>query len=423
MDAVLPSYSDLLSILKALPDPLVVVNNEGIIVFVNRYAELLFIYKSNELVGKKIETLIPNRYRHAHLSHRANYFNRPKTRPMGFGIELYGLQSDGTEIPVSISLAPLNTDEGQFIIATIIDISIKIKMEQSEAILSTAFKFIDDAIISINAQGNIILWNKGAEQLFLYSKVEAIGQPIEFICPIHKRHELKKNLEILWRGEKILEYETERMRKDGKIMSITLNISPVFNAQHKLIGAIAILRDITRQKLREKKLKYLAEHDRLTGLINPIILKDRISQGILWSKRYQRIMAVCFIDLDNFKSINDTYGHATGDALLNALASRLRNVLRKTDSIARVGGDEFVILFLDLASEDDAIKLSQCIFNLLENPIQVGKHQLKITLSMGLAFYPKDGELHLIEKADAAMYYAKNHGKNSVHVFNDSIQL
>ena len=153
-------------------------------------------------------------------------------------------------------------------------------------------------------------------------------------------------------------------------------------------------------------------------MINHVIFKDRIARDIIWAKRYQSCIAVCFIDLDDFKKINDTYGHAIGDKVLVATAQSLHACLRGVDTIARVGGDEFALILLEIKNATAAIQIVQKIKKHFEEKIVIDDLSIKITFSIGVAVYPDDDGDSLLEKADAAMHYVKEHGKNNFKLFD-----
>ena len=159
--------------------------------------------------------------------------------------------------------------------------------------------------------------------------------------------------------------------------------------------------------------KNLAGHDALTGLINRNSLEDRIDQAIKLSKRNKSSAAVFFIDIDDFKKINDDYGHAIGDLLLQNLAKRIQAHIRQVDTLARIGGDEFVLLLPDIKNEDNAIQLAQLIIHLMAEEFSIEGKKHMITLSIGISLYPKEDSKSLLTSADSAMYYVKKHGKNN----------
>jgi diguanylate cyclase (GGDEF)-like protein len=178
------------------------------------------------------------------------------------------------------------------------------------------------------------------------------------------------------------------------------------------IGLIS--RDISKHKEIEENLTRLAYYDSLTGLPNLRLFQDRYSQSLLSAKRYQRKLAVLYLDLDDFKLINDEYGHAVGDELLKTVAARLSHCVRDPDTVCRLGGDEFLILLQQFEQTEDIEKVAQRVIDALNNRFQIQHNDISITCSMGAAIYPQDGieGEALLEIADAAMYQAKKSGKN-----------
>ncbi len=221
------------------------------------------------------------------------------------------------------------------------------------------------------------------------------------------------------RGESLRQFETWHVRQDGKTIPVAVTISPVYNKAHQILAAITIARNISQQKQVEAKLQYFADHDTLTGLIHHVILKDRITQSIAWAKRYQTCMAVCFMDIDNFKTINDTYGHALGDQVLATNAQRMQSCVREVDTISRVGGDEFALILLDIAGPQQAVDIIVKMRRCLAQNMDIDGRIIHLTCSFGIAIYPSEDDHSLLEKADAAMYYVKKQGKNNYKVFDE----
>lgn len=177
----------------------------------------------------------------------------------------------------------------------------------------------------------------------------------------------------------------------------------------RLIGSIT---DITERKLFENRLTHQAFHDPLTGLPNRVLFMDRLEQAIAYANRWQKSVALLFLDLNEFKSVNDRYGHAVGDALLQLVAARLLSCVRRTDTVARLSGDEFILLLPQVSGVSDAVKVAEQVARALSEPFQFDAHQLHTTTSIGISLYPRDGfgASELIENADMAMYHAKQHG-------------
>ena len=411
-------YSQLSDLLNSIPYALLLVDKAGEIVLFNTNTQNLFGYEKAELLAMKIEQLIPDRFRHKHKTYREEYILHPKMRPMGIGMDLFGLKKNGMEFPIEISLSPLQTEIGICTIVALIDISVRKNSERKEAMLTTAMNFSDEAVIATDLEGKIIIWNRGAEHLYGYAQNDVLNQSLQLLVPNTKLDEFNNLLKKIEQGEHIVQFETLRIRKNGEIVPVSITSSPILSEKGRPLGAIGVDRDISQQKQVESKLKYIGEHDSLTGLITRPLMNDRIQQGILWSDRHKNMMAICFLDIDDFKQVNDTYGHIIGDQLLIEISKRLKRCLRKTDSIARVGGDEFIFILLEINSEDAAINVIKKIFQCFKIPFQLDDLSITVTYSIGVSLYPKDGKKSLIEKSDSAMYYVKKNGKNNFKIFD-----
>lgn len=189
----------------------------------------------------------------------------------------------------------------------------------------------------------------------------------------------------------------------------------------RIVGVRGVLRDITKTYLQERHIAHMALHDALTGLPNRVLLEDRIHKTIQLARRSQECLAVCFIDLDHFKNINDAYGHKTGDALLLAMAQTLESSLRDGDTVARWGGDEFVALLPRLAGPDSAREVARKLVSVMNQTFELEGQPINATFSMGISLYPDDGDSveTLLAHADRAMFYAKSQGRNNFQLFND----
>jgi len=220
-----------------------------------------------------------------------------------------------------------------------------------------------------------------------------------------------------WQGE------IWNRRKDGAMFPEWLSIASVPGEQGAVTHYIGVFTDISDRKQSEARIHHLAHHDVLTGLPNRLLLEDRVSQGMLKSKRSSRPLALVFIDLDRFKNINDTLGHEVGDNLLVQAAQRGLAVLRDTDTLSRQGGDEFVVVLPELEHRQDAMHVTRKLLAALNQPYLLAGHELTVTGSAGIAIYPDDGQTvsELLRKADAAMYRAKEEGRNTFRFFSPEI--
>ncbi|MFM2056246.1 MAG: hypothetical protein RLY71_631 [Pseudomonadota bacterium] len=271
-----------------------------------------------------------------------------------------------------------------------------------------------DAIISKTTDGIVTSWNPAAQQMFGYSAREMIGQPLLRLLPPERQGEEDDILARIRRNEVIDSFETVRLRKDGSHLDVSVTISPVLDAAGRVIGASKIARDISRHKAAEEAIRRLAYHDTLTGLPNRRLLLDRLRHAMTLSQRSQSHAALLFIDLDRFKQLNDTHGHEAGDALLIAVAERLQGLVRESDTVARYGGDEFIVLCENLGPLPDAAaaharttadKIGAALG--AEFPLGALTHQGGASVGVHLFLGDAQDMDSLLKAADAAMYRTK----------------
>jgi len=262
------------SILEAIPDAVVAVNQQGVIIQVNSQTETLFAYTRDELIGQKIEMLVPERQRGQHDQHRAQFHATPKIRRMGSGLDLYGMRRDGSEFPVEISLSPVSTGNGAMVLSVIRDISDRKRIEEelrraneeldrrksrelrdSQNRLALIVDSSQDAIIGKNLDGIITHWNKGAEHMYGYTAQEMIGRPITVLCPKDRVDEIPGILDRIRHGERVEYFESVRVTKDGRRLYVSISVSPIHDTEGKVVGASAIARNITAQKKIEDQLR------------------------------------------------------------------------------------------------------------------------------------------------------------------------
>jgi diguanylate cyclase (GGDEF)-like protein/PAS domain S-box-containing protein len=277
-----------------------------------------------------------------------------------------------------------------------------------------------DMIIAVNLDNKIIGFNSAAQKTFGYSEAEVIGKPIDILYedlsdPINIEREITK-------FEKF-EGEIINKRKNGGRFYSFMSASPLLDSKGKVVGAMGISRDITERKRSEEKIEHMAYHDQLTGLPNRSLLLDRVNQVLDREGRQRKLAAILFFDLDRFKYINDSLGHAAGDELLKAVADRLKKCIRKSDTIARHGGDEFTILIQDLSKIEYITNVIEDIFAAFEAPFNLDRQEFYITISMGVSIYPNDGKdaEALLKNADIAMYRAKEEGRNTYQFFTSAM--
>ncbi len=281
----------------------------------------------------------------------------------------------------------------------------------------------EDAIVSVDSESRISSWNQGAGRLFGYSAGEVLGRPVTMLIPSEARHEVIANFARVQSGQRIESFDTRRVAKSGQIIEISQTVSPIVDEMGAIVGASAISRDIGERKRMEEELAFHALHDRLTGLPNRTLLMDRLEHAIVAVGRENTGLAVLFVDLDHFKLINDSLGHSVGDDVLAAIAPRLSSLMRQGDTVARFGGDEFVILLDGVSGREEAEGLAQRMVDAFVEPFEAAGSKHFITASVGVAM--GDGSSiaeTLVSNADAAMYQAKDEGRSCHQSFDDSFR-
>jgi diguanylate cyclase (GGDEF)-like protein/PAS domain S-box-containing protein len=299
------------------------------------------------------------------------------------------------------------------------DITERHRMEEELRQSAAVFQTLSEGLFTLDAQGLMTSANPAFEQLTGYKLEEVLGKdPEQFLhARRHSDHFYQSLLDEhdgQWQGE------TRCRRKDGTVFPIWESVRAVTDDKGKLVRYVAAITDISELRRAEAKVHHLAYHDPLTGLPNRMLLAERLDYtvGLMEQKKGQ--CAVLFLDLDGFKLINDTLGHANGDLLLQTMAARLLHRLRSTDTLARVGGDEFVVIITDLENPAEAaLKIAHKLLDALIDPIELNNKLVSISGSVGIALYPGDGadRQSLLQAADTAMYYAKSQGKNQISFF------
>jgi len=390
---------------------MVIVDAGGEIVFVNAQTEKLFGYRREELLGARVEMLVSERFRDRHPDHRADYLADPQARSMGVGLDPFGRRRDGSEFPVEISLSPVETEDETLVASTVRDITDRRDAEHAMSHLVAVIESSDDAIISKTVEGTIMSWNPGAERLYGYSAAEAIGNPISMLVPTGHPDGVPDILVRVRAGELVKNYETVRGRKDGALVDVSLTVSPIRDTGGNVVGASTIARDIGDRLRYQNQLRYLADHDPLTGVRNRRRFEQDVTEQVARSRRYGEPAALLIVDLDGFKLINDTHGHQIGDRALQALSAALRTRLRDTDMVARIGGDEFAIL-LPYATASQAARVAEDLRRVIDDClIELAEDEpLRISASIGVSLIDADEPLAdgaAFIEADRAMYEDK----------------
>lgn len=287
-----------------------------------------------------------------------------------------------------------------------------------------ALNSISDAVVCTDIHGNIDYLNIAAEILTGWTRSEAYGHPIQHVFNVINgttRLPCSNPVQLVLQTDKPVELAGNILliKRDGSEISIKDSASPIHNAEGELTGVVIVFHDLNTSKAVVMKMAHLAQHDFLTNLPNRVLLNDRIAHAIEAAKRNNTQIALLFLDLDNFKYINDSLGHDIGDQVLQQVTASLNASVRGSDTVSRTGGDEFVILLADSKNGEDAALTAEKILELFNLPHILDNHQLHVSTSIGISVYPTDGmdAETLIKNADTAMYNAKENGRNNYQFF------
>lgn len=283
---------------------------------------------------------------------------------------------------------------------------------------------IGDAVMSTDVLGRVTYLNTVAETMTGWSREEAAGHPADEVFHIvdaSTREAAPNPLALAIAENKTVSLAPNcvLIRRDGSEAAVEDSTSPIHDRHGRVTGAVMVFHDVTTTRALSVRMSHMAQHDALTDLPNRAVLKDRLTQSMAMAHRHGQQLAVLFLDLDSFKQVNDCLGHDVGDRLLCCVAQRLLACVRSSDTVSRVGGDEFVVLLSEITDSQDAAICAQKILLALSAPYHIDEHDLQLTASIGIGAYPNDGTdaETLMKHADFAMYHAKGLGRNNYQFF------
>jgi len=413
------------SLIELAPDGVAVFSN-GIIEYVNPAAvRLLKGASPKEFLGRKVEDLV-------HPDHRARFAERMRYLGAGPGATSFEERrlrcADGSDVVVEAASVSY-LERGRLVMQSVLrDVSEQRKAREVLAGREKRFRDVLEAsgeyVWETDAAWRYTFLSERVEAVLGYMRHELIGRAPREFMPLGEAQALEE-----WFGQRkgrdgaFRDLTHRSLTKSGRAIWQSINGMPVFDAAGNLTGYRGTGADITARKQAEERIQHLATRDALTGLPNRALLADRAGQAILAAARARGSLALLFLDLDRFKLVNDSLGHAAGDALLRAVAERLGGTLRRDDTLARLGGDEFVLLWNGLKDTQDAATLAQRTLGVLARPFTIEGQTLSVTASIGIGVYPGDGRDfgELLKNADAAANHAKETGRNNFRFFSPEL--
>jgi diguanylate cyclase (GGDEF)-like protein/PAS domain S-box-containing protein len=393
----------------------------GIVIYWNSAAERLYGWTAQEAVGRSVVELTPAP---PSVEEAAGILAELAAGRSWAG-EFVACDRNGTAFQVHVTDTPVFGTDGtlQAIIGISTDITERKRAEQTVRHLSAIVESSSDAIIGMALDGTIVSWNSGAERLYGYAASEVFGQHIRILAGSAAiDDEVTDLLRRVALGQQVQGLETVRRHKDGRLIDVSLAISPVYDDDGSMSGFSAIARDDSPRKEAERALTHQALHDALTGLPSRVVLQDRLHQALTRSRSHHVQVAVMFLDVDDFKLVNDGLGHLAGDDILVQVAHRLRTTIRPEDTVARFGGDEFVII-CEVSTVEAAIAVGHRLLDALEAPFRLSGQNagesMRMNASIGLVIAAEDAAPEaLLQDADTAMYRAKARGGGCVELFD-----
>jgi diguanylate cyclase (GGDEF)-like protein/PAS domain S-box-containing protein len=338
--------------------------------------------------------------------------------------ERHARRKDGSIFDIEVFGSAMELNGRPATIGIMLDITERKKAEASMKLAALVYAQSGEGMTITDPIGFIVDINPAFTKITGYTREEVIGQRISILrSGRHDRAFYQDLWHCLtttghWQGE------IWNRRKNGELYAEWLTINTAFHEDGSVYRRIALFSDITLKKKTEDLIWEQANFDSLTGLPNRLMFRDRLEQEMRKAHRAGQPLALMFIDLDRFKEVNDTLGHAMGDSLLNQAAQRLTNCVRESDTVARLGGDEFTVILGDLVSTDNAERVAQNILQKLSEPFVMGEEAMYVSASIGITFYPDDAaEIDdLLKNADQAMYTAKEQGRNRFNYFTPAMQ-
>lgn len=406
-------------------DIIIIVNREGIITYENPAVEKVLGFDVKERIGSRAFDNIHPDDKKTVIDGFRKLFNETAHSFLRSDIRLQH-KNGRWLIFESLASGLLNNNVIEAIIINLRDITERKKAEaalrQSEEKYRTILENIQEGYFEVNLTGNLIFFNDSVCELIGYSRDETTHMNYRTFTNEEMAKKVYQAFNKVYKtGEPTREFDWQIIRKNGESRYIEASVSVRKDLSGNVVGFKGIIRDITERKQIHQQLNHMATHDALTSLPNRTLFMDRLQIALAQSKRKKNKLAVMMLDLDHFKDVNDNLGHIIGDKLLKEIGDRLTSILRHNDTVARFGGDEFVILLSDLEREEYAAGVAKVILKALQKPFLLADHEIVTNASIGIAMFPDDCEdmESLLKKSDTAMYSVKTTGRNNYKFFSN----
>jgi diguanylate cyclase (GGDEF)-like protein/PAS domain S-box-containing protein len=407
------------TIVENANDGIIAINEFGIVELFSPASEKMFGYKANEVIGKNIKILMPEHIRPHHDGYITNYLQDGKGIRGGNSLESYGIRKDKSTFPLEVSVGDAKLSDKCIITGIVRDITNRRKTENRLLLAKKVIENASEAILVTDSKASITDVNPAYEKISGYSRAEVLGK---FPSVTKSGRHSASFYEDMWSQIKLngsWSGEIWDRRKSGEVYPKWLSISAIKNSAGDVENYVGLFMDISQQKLTEEKLEKLAFYDPLTQLPNRALFRDRLNLEIQKNRRNGSQSALFFIDLDHFKHVNDTLGHDYGDKLLIQVAQRIASCTRESDTVCRLGGDEFTVILAGLHKIEDAGHIAKSIIDQLHSAFDLDGSEVFIGGSIGIALCPYDGNDFetLTKNADIAMYRAKEAGRGNYKFF------
>jgi len=408
------------SIFTTLPDLIWLKDPDGVYLSCNPAFERFFGAKENKIIGKTDYDFVDKEL--------ANFFRLNDKVAMEAGHpskneEWVRFAYDGSRVLLETTKTPITLLDGTVlgVLGVGHDITKRKQSEDKLKLAASVFTYAREGIVITDANAAIIEVNDAFTYITGYDREEVLGKNPRILKSGRHGSEFYTSM---WDALTIKGHwygEIWNRHKNGELYAELLTISCIRDDKGNIEHYVALFSDITAQKEQQQQLEHIAHYDALTGLPNRVLLADRLYQAMSQVQRRKQHLAVIFLDLDGFKAVNDTHGHEVGDQLLTTIANRMKLTLRDGDTIARIGGDEFVAVLIDLPNSESSLPMLTRLLDAAAQPEHISEQILQVSASLGVTFYPQSDTIEadqLLRQADQAMYQAKLAGKNQYYVFD-----